>query len=188
MSQRSLSISWPSTVTPTFASNAPRPHQLQIDDVEKIPGILDEPEVDSSCARQITDIIICEKESDEEEGESVDEAEEAISSGQEPPSQNSTEFDEDANAEREAAFQAQETDRIGIGVAKLIDKVQSNGNGLESFQWTGPDPWSGHHDGGKRPAKFWQALWNSASTLESLNFEFYVHEPHLLHEAQDVID
>jgi hypothetical protein len=59
-------------------------------------------------------------------------------------------------------------------IAKIINEIWSNG-GLESFRWTG----SAINDiRVKRSPLFWEALWKSASTLKTLDLEFYVHELH----------
>ena len=178
MSRKPISISIAPSPRPTFVLDSPPPYHLQIDNVENIPHVLRNLQADPDRAKGITNVVICEAEEEDE----YSEAEEIEPSDQEALPQDSAEPISKAEADSELETGHEDNNKAGTLVAELLDEVSG---GLDAFQWTGPNAWSGQQREGKRPALFWKALWKCAEKLQAINLQFFDHELHELHLAQD---
>ena len=177
MNNQPLSVSFAPYTRPTFASSTPPSNHLQITNVGQIPHILRELRADPNRANQITDVII--DEADWVEGD-VEGDEGATPRAQEALSPSSTDSKSNDEVDTGSEIDNLDNDEAGATVAELLDEARSH-NALQSFQWTGPNPWREGH----RPRVFWDALWKSAATLKAVNLQFFEHELYYLHKYQE---
>ena len=181
-SRRLLSLSIPSDLQPTFASSSPPSWQLQINDIKKIPTILRELQAYPDRAKQFTNVVICESEV-EDDGKGL---QNPVPSDQGALPQNSVGSIAQDKYKSDSKISDNNIEELSAAVVEILDNVRGD-NGVDAFQWSGPDEWSGFEREGKRPAVFWETLWKSAERLRALNLQFFDRELNELHEAQDKV-